>query len=345
VRGGLYLILACLLWVTHMVGWGLLGLTVFGVELVGQRRAGRGRIEAMVRAGLACLPLALPLLLIIATQPSSPRAASGGFFNFELKLFWLRSLLRDRWELFDLACASVIYLILAAAFFRIRTRFDPLLAMPALICAIAFVLMPRIAVGSAYADMRLLPFTCSLALLAIQPKQGSGQSLALAGLAFLAVRIASTTASLFIYSEAHSRELQALEALPRGSSVLSLVSRPCRWAWSTPREEHLPSLAIVRRASFVNDQWSLENAQLIRVIQPGVGKYGQDPSQIIYPTHCRGREGSLLDKAAREFNRKAFDHVWTINAPPGAFPAPDVKLIWSNGRSALYRVDRNGRGG
>ena len=118
--------------------------------------------------------------------------------------------------------------------------------------------------------------------------------------------------------------------------MLSLVVRPCGNDWSTERLDHLPALAIVRRDAFTNDQWTVDSAQAMTVIKPGVGRYGNDPSQLVYPKGCRG-EGSDLDVAAREFNRDAFDHVWVLN---GRVSAPDLERIWSNGHSTLYRVVR-----
>jgi hypothetical protein len=346
LRAMLFVAISALLWVVHTVGWGLLGLCVFGAELVRNRESGRGLIRSAFRAGIACLPLTPPVLLMLLTRSSSHRAVSGDFFNWEAKFVWAASIFRERWLGLDLACAILIYLVILWAAIDRRARFAPVLAVPALLCLAAFILMPRIAVGSAYADMRLAPFTLALALLAIAPKEGKTLAvIAATGMAFLAARVAATTVSFVMYNQGYARELPAVEALPRGASVLALVSRPCFTNWNSPREDHLPSFAIIRRGAFTNDQWSIDNAQLIRIAQPFVGRYGEDPSQLVYPRSCRPRATSQLDEAAADFDRRAFDHVWTIGAPPGAFPASDVRLIWSNGRSALYRVVRNGRGG
>ena len=210
---------------------------------------------------------------------------------------------------------------------------DPLLVAPALLCLMAFVLMPRVAVGSAYADMRLLPFTMGLALLAIRSE---AKWIALAGLIFLGTRLAATTASFLLFDQSYRSELQAIEQLPRGASVLSLVVRPCGNSWTTPRLDHLPALAIVRRDAFTNDQWTVDSAQGLEVIKSGVGRYGNDPSQLVYPKQCRG-EGSDLATAVAEFNRGAFDHVWVLG---GRVRAADLRPIWSNGHSTLYRVVR-----
>jgi hypothetical protein len=339
LRAGIFLPLSCLLWLTHMVGWGLLGLAAFGSELVRRSRRGEKPVEAIFRAGLACLPLALPLLPMLASQDVSSGRGTFDWFNFEAKQLWVSSLLRDRWELFDVICGWLLVLIAGVA--AIKRRLDPLLGIPALLCVAAFLLMPRVAVGSAYADMRLLPFTVGLALLAIRTPETWARPFAIAGLAFFLLRLGSTTLSLGVYDRAYRDELRAIDHIPRGASVMSLVVRPCGNAWWTERLDHLPSIAIVRRGAFANDQWIIPGASGLTVIKPGVAPFDRDPSQIVYPKHCRS-EGSDVDLAPRIFNRAAFDHLWIIN---GSASLPDLRPIWSNGRSTLYRVVREGRAG
>ena len=331
LRAAIFLPLASLLWLTHMVGWGLFGLSALGVELVRRTRAGEPFLRAGFMAGVTCLSLALPLVPMILLRTDSPEAVSFDWFNWEAKIFWVTSLLRDRWEVFDVLSAWTLFLIIAVA--AVKRRMDPLLIAPALLCLVAFVLMPRVAVGSAYADMRLLPFTMGLALLAIRSE---AKWIAAAGLLFLTARLAASMTSFLLFDRSYRSELAAVDHLPRGASVLSLVVRPCGNDWTTPRLDHLPALAIVRRNAFTNDQWTVDSAQGLEVIKPGVGRYGNDPSQLVYPKQCRG-EGSDLDVAVAEFNRAAFDHVWVLG---GRVSAADLRPIWSNGRSTLYRVVR-----
>lgn len=341
LRAGLFLVIGALLWVVHMVGWGMLGIGAFGAEFVRLRRAGRGVVAAGLGAGIACLPLAAAFGLIALVKSESPQARSWDFFNWWAKLYWVLSLVRDRWRDLDIISAAIVYLMILTALVDRRLRVDPVLALPALLGLGVFVLMPRVAVGSAYADMRLLPWIAMLALAAVAVRPGHARLatvIACAGLAFVGLRTGATTASFLLYDRLHRDEARALEHLPRGAPVLSLVARNCRWEWTTARTEHLPALAIVRRDSFTNDQWAVDNAQLISIRQPGVGRYGRDPSHIVFPKWCRGGEGSDLDRAVAEFNRRAFDYVWTIHAPPGAVRAADLTLVWTNGRSALYRV-------
>ncbi|MBA2918098.1 hypothetical protein GON01_03835 [Sphingomonas sp. MAH-20] len=331
LRAAMFVPLSCLLWLTHMVGWGLLGLAAFGTELVRRHRGGEPILGAAFRAALACLALALPALPTVLLRSDAPQAISFDWFHWEAKWFWIESLLRDRWRTFDVFSAHLILLVIAIA--AIRRKMDALLAVPALLCLGAFIVMPRVAMGSAYADMRLLPFTCALALLAIRSE---ARWIAAAGLTFFVVRLAATTTSFLAYDRSYGDELRALDHLPRGASVLSMVIRPCGNVWSTARLDHLPAMAIVRRDAFSNDQWVMEGAQALKVIKPGVGRYGSDPSQLVYPKGCN--EGSDLNRAMREFNRAAFDHVWIIDQPAGFVAPPDLHPIWTNGNSVLYRV-------
>jgi hypothetical protein len=301
---------------------------------VRRRRKGESWPATLIGTALSCLPLAVPLIPMLLIREVSSGAGTFDWFNWDAKLYWVSSLLRDRWQLFDVASGWLLVLIAGLA--AVRRRMDPMLAVPAAICAIAFVLMPRVAVGSAYADMRLLAFTVGLALLAIRTPERWTAPVAVAGLAFFLVRLVAVTASLAMHDRAYRDELRALDAIPQGASVLSLVVRPCGNDWATERLDHLPSMIIVRKDGFSNDQWIIPSGSGLRVIKPGAAPYDRDPSQLVYPKHCRG-EGSDLAIAAAGFDRRTFDYVWVIR---GGVRAPDLQPIWSNGRSVLYRVRR-----
>jgi hypothetical protein len=66
---------SCLLWLCHTFGWGVLGVLAFSAELIRQhdiRKTGvrgegavKGWIGACIRAGLSCIPLALPMVMMV----------------------------------------------------------------------------------------------------------------------------------------------------------------------------------------------------------------------------------------------------------------------------------------
>jgi hypothetical protein len=221
--------------------------------------------------------------------------------------------------------------------------FLPLLGWPALLCGVAFLLLPRLLLGGAYVDMRMIPAALALALLAIRPPPAAAtrltRTLLAVAIAFFVARTVGTTLSFVVRAGEQQRELGAIDALPRGAAVLALIARPCNDVWLDPRRDHLGGLAVVRRDAFVNSQWGIEGQQLLRVRYQAAAPYTADPSQLVYPARCR-KVGSDFSRAIATFPRAAFPSVWTVGFPPGAARAPDLRLVWSNGGSALYRVVR-----
>lgn len=340
LRAALFMPLGLILWTVHSAGWGLFGLMAFGAELARLRGEGRTWTKAVVGAVIACLPLVLPLIVMIAGRSSDPRASeSGDWFNLPAKMLWVVSTLRDRWQWFDLASIGVLAFILYLGFREKRLGLTARLLWPAGFCLLAFLLLPRLMLGGSYVDMRMVPAVWALALLAIRPPEDAlfAKRLAIAGLAFLAVRMAGTTLSFDLQRAEQRSELGALAHIPRGSAVLAFSYKPCDRTWSDGRIDHLPAHAIIERDAFTNEQWAIPGQQYLRVRYARAMPYIADPSQHAYPSHCR-RNGVDLAEAIRSFPRAAFDHVWIINY---RLPEPrrfGLETVWSNGRSALYEV-------
>lgn len=337
LRATIFLPAACLLWLAHSFGWAMFGLMAAGAELARLRGEGRSWRDTLVATTGQCLPLALPLLFVA-------RAGGGGapddWFDWGAKGVWIASILRDRWVAFDVPSLLPMMLVLYLSLRSSTLGFAALLGWPALLCLSAFILLPRLAMGGAYVDMRMAPAVAMLALISIRPPTGSARFahiLAALALAFFLVRTVGTTASFALRSSEQQRELGAVSAIPRGASVLSLVARPCGGVWSDLRRDHLPGMAIVRRDVFTNEQWDLEGQQLLRIRHRAAAPYLADPSQLVYPASCPDI-GSRFGTAIRAFPRAGFTHVWTIGFRPGAARAADLDLVWTNGTSALYRV-------
>jgi hypothetical protein len=334
-----------MLWICHAAGWGLFGLMAFGAELARLRGSGRSWPAAIGGAIVACLPLALPVLIMIALHSDNARANdTGDWFNLPTKFVWVLSSLRDHWILFDVASIGALCFLLYIGA-RERLGYAPLLAWPALLCLAAFLLLPRIALGGSYVDMRMMPAVWTLALLAIRPPPPGklARALALAGLLFFGIRTAATTLSLALLDSERQAELGGLAMIPRGSAVLALVSRPCERSWSDIRSEHLPAFAILERDAFVNEQWAIQNQQYLKVRYRQALPFVADPSQLVYPPKCPN-QGDNLAHAIATFPRDAFSHVWIIGSRLADPRAAGLVSVWTNGHSALYQV-AGGRGG
>ena len=187
---------------THTYGWGLLGLMCFSADAVRLHDRGRSWWRAGIEAALHCSVMALPILIMLIWRSETHGGITSSWFEWELKWRWVYSVLRDRWEVYDIGSLIVAGLVFVYAVVSRKLTLSRNLAFSAIVLACSFVLLPRIVFGSAYADMRLVPYLMAVALLAIrfrgEPRGRTAGALAALGLCFLVVRIGGTTASLAI---------------------------------------------------------------------------------------------------------------------------------------------------
>lgn len=349
-RAVLFVPVSCLLWLCHTFGWGTLGVLVFSAEMIRQHdaRADRGPvswIKAWVRAGLGCIPLALPILPMVIWRSGAHVAGStADWFNWQVKIGWVIMVLRDRWIMFDMASTAVLALILFRGFRDPAVQYSRNLALSALFLFAVFIVLPRIVFGSAYADMRLAPFMIGIAILAVRPKKGlsirGSATLAVLGLTFFLVRIGAGTASYVLFAQDYNRELKALDHIPVGARLVTFIGMQCGVPWKMSRLEHLSAIALERKMAYSNDQWSMAGGQLLTARYRRAAGFAHDPSQIVTSVQCPREWWRPISRALARFPRDAFDYVWLIRPP-----AYDRKFnrglveVWRDGSSVLFRVD------
>ena len=351
LRAILFVPISLLVWVTHAFGWGTLGVMAFSAELIRQHDMKRSWIQSAFNAGIQVLTLTPPILLMLLWRNSAVAGSTGDWFNWRAKLGWFFMALRDRWLWFDLGSLIVIVVLILRAIHSKRIGFSRNLAASALFLLLVYIMLPRIVFGSAYADMRLVPYMLAVAVIAIRIRPGQhplfAPAIAVVALLFTATRLGATTASYYLYDQDYDRELAALNHVPRGARMVSFVGSSCRQRWKMSRLEHLPALAMVRREAFSNDQWSMAGAQLLLTDYPPGGGFVRDPSQIVSDVQCRREIWRSLDASLRDLPRDAFDYVWLIQPPRhDAALLAGLQPIWRSGPSVLYRIaDRTPPGG
>lgn len=356
-RSLVFVPVSVLIWVTHTYGWGLLGILAFSAELIRQHDLRRRRelpwykdlvgawVLPSIFAGIQCLVLALPALLMVLWR-SGGHVSGQTFdmFNWRAKMLWITQVFRDRWQLFDIASVGVLFLLLFKAVRDPNIQYSRNLTLSVLFLALVYVLLPRVVFGSAYADMRLVPFLLAVGILAIRPKPGlsirGAAVVAVLGMAFFCVRIAATTWSFWLYDRSYDRELRALDHLPEGARLISFVGETCYNEWKMTRLQHVPALALERKLAYTNDQWSMAGGQLLTVRYAAAQRFAHDPSQIVTDVQCPREWWRPVPWALARFPRDAFDYVWMIR-PPAYDPRFEQGLvpIWRDGSSALFRVD------
>jgi len=345
LRAILFVPISIIVFFAHTFGWGMLGLLCFSAEAVRQHDEGRSWWRAGINAAIHASVMALPILITVAWRSEAHGGMTRGWFDWELKWKYLKQVLRDRWEWFDLASAAVAGLVLVAAFVLRKLTFSRNLLFTAFVLLVGFLILPRTVFGSTYADMRLLPYVVATALLAIRFKGATdlrlARTLAVLGVAFYLARLGGNTLSLAIAADDQKAQLAALNHVPMGARVGWITDeQECGHGWALPRNSHLGAMTIVRRHGFSNDQWVIEGLNLLELKYWQAGKFAADPSQITRPDWCRGRGGWFVNRALAQFPRDQFDYLWMINPPPfDPHYVEGLQPVWRNGQSILYRLN------
>ena len=345
LRGALFVPISVVVFLCHTYGWGALGLMCFSAEAVRQHDRGISWPKAGLRAAGHASVMALPIAMMLAWRSETTGGMTQGWFEWSLKLLWLVTALRDRWNVLDLASLAVAVGLFVVTLASAKLTFSRNLAFSAIVLLAAFLVVPWTVFGSAYADMRLAPYMIALLVLGIRFRGATdvrwGQALAVAGLMFCAVRLSATTASLAIASSDQQAKLAALDHVPMGARVITLVGYACGERWPLPRNTHLGGMVIVRREGLSNDQWVIEGANLLRLRYREAGPFAADPSQIVRSRSCRRANNWTVDRALRAIPPGRFDYLWLIETEqfdPQA--APPMQPVWRGPGSILYRLNR-----
>jgi hypothetical protein len=343
LRSWLFAPISLVVFFCHTYGWGLLGLMCFSADAVRLHDRGRSWWRAGLEAALHTSVMALPILVMLIWRSETHGGETSSWFEWKIKWRWIYSALRDRWKWFDIGSLAAAALAFLYAIFSRKLTLSRNLAFSAIVLAACFAMLPRIIFGSAYADMRLVPYLMAVALLAIRfrgaPDRRTAQVLAVLGLVFFATRTAANTISLGIAANDQSAKLQAIDLMPRGARVISMVGMPCQEYWPMLRNGHLGAMVIVRREGFSNDQWLLEGVNLLDLKYRAAGYYAADPSQLVRPNRCRDPLHRMIDVSLAALPRADFDYVWLIDVPPyDPSTVADMKPVWRGPGSILYKT-------
>ena len=343
LRSWLFVPISVVVFFCHTYGWGLLGLMCFSADAVRLHDRGRTWFMAGIEAALHTSVMALPLLVMLIWRSETHGGQTSAWFEWKAKWRWIYMALRDRWKWFDIASLVAAALAFGYAVVSRKLTFSRNLAFSAIVLAISFVLIPRIVFGSAYADMRLVPYLMAVILLAIRfrgaPDRRTAQVLAVLGLLFFATRTIANTVSLGMAGRDQSAKLEAVNLMPEGARVISLVGMTCNEYWPMLRNGHLGAMVIVRRDGFANDQWVIEGVNLLDLKYTRAGYFAADPSQLVRPNYCRDPLHRMIDQSLSTLPRNDFDYVWLID-PPAFSPetVADMKLVWRGPGSFLYKT-------
>jgi hypothetical protein len=343
LRGWLFVPISLIVFFAHTYGWGLLGLMCFSADAVRLHDRGRTWWRAGIEAALHTSVMTLPIVIMLIWRSETHGGQTIDWFDWKIKWRWIYSALRDRWEAFDIASLVAAALVFLFALFSRKLTLSRNLAFSAIVLAIAFAIIPRIVFGSAYADMRLVPYVIAVGLLAIRFRGPSerkmAQALAVLGLAFFATRMLANTVSLGMAGEDQRAKLGAVDVMREGARVITLTGMPCTEYWPLLRNSHLGAMVIVRRDGFSNDQWLLEGVNLLDLKYRAAGYFAADPSQLVRPNRCRDPLHRQIDESLAALPRNDFDYVWLVDVPPYD-PAlvAGMRVVWRGPGTILYQT-------
>lgn len=343
VRGCLFVPISLVVFFAHTYGWGLLGLMCFSADAVRLHDRGRTWWRAGIEAALHTSVMAVPAIIMLVWRSETHGGQTIDWFDWKIKWHWIYSALRDRWKWLDIGSLIAAGLVFLYAIVSRKLTLSRNLAFSAIVLAISFAIIPRIVFGSAYADMRLVPYLMAVALLAIRfrgaPDRRTAQVLAVIGLLFFATRTAANTISLGMAGADQRAKLHAIDVMPRGARVITLTGMPCSEYWPLLRNSHMGAMVIVRREGFSNDQWLLEGVNLLDLKYRAAGYFAADPSQLVRPNRCLDRLHHMVDQSLSALPRDDFDYVWLVDVPPYD-PAlvAGMRPVWRGPGSILYQT-------
>jgi len=315
----------------------------FSGEAVRLHDRGRTWWRAGLEAALRTSVMALPILVMLVWRSETHGGQTYGWFEWKMKWTWIYSALRDQWKWFDIGSLIASALVFLYAISSRKLTVSRNLAFSAIVLAVSFAILPRIVFGSAYADMRLIPYLMAVALLGIRfrgaPDRRTAQVLAVLGLLFFATRTVANTISLGRAGQDQTAKLAALDHVPEGARVISLTGMTCSAYWPLLRNAHLGAMTIVRKNGFSNDQWLLEGINLLDLKYRAAGYFAADPSQLVRPNQCIDGLHRQIDESLAALPRSDFDYVWLIDVPPyDPSLVADLPVAWRGPGSVLYRL-------
>jgi hypothetical protein len=269
LRAALFIPISCLLWLAHSFGWGMFGLLAFEGDVL-RLRKDCGWPRAVIVAGIHCVPLALPMIAMLTGAAGSDH---GVVYDWQSKAAWVAELLRERWKFYDVGCAILLVLLLWTVLReRRRFAFDPLLGTLALVGFAIFLALPRLLLGGAYVDMRMLGIAVALALAAVRVVDARlAPRVAFAATAFFVLRTITSTIAMLLFAQDQHAALAAVDHIPRGAAVLVLVNEPCSWQWRSHRPT-ADRAAPPRRRAISHRSLATRLSRLLRISHDRPGR-------------------------------------------------------------------------
>ncbi len=316
----------------HLMAFGVYGLILVGIEGTGFIRAPRATLR---RLAIAAVPLALPLVLMLAS------GTGGGLIDFARPLRKL-DLLFSVFDLyhrpFDIACFALFVATLAVAYARRWLALAPALVLPLALLSLAYIVMPTQIAGASGVDRRM-PLALALALCAgtgwIGPQKRLERALLGGACVMLALRLATVAVSWHASDREYRPLVASLAALPRGARLAVAAPPEAVNVQATPLL-HLPTLAVAEQDAFVPTLFARAGQQPVALKPPFAALAAATSPLRVWQAYVAGGPPLTLGESGA---LGRFDFVVFVGAVP--FDLADsagLEPVFLAPRWKLYRL-------
>lgn len=330
-----------LIWLCHAFGWAFLGILCGTASLHERWSEGRRGPSLILKVVADCAVLLLALIPMLLWRSSADGGGTGEW-SITLKITWAISALRSGWAAIDILSAGFVVIVIGFGIFWKPVQVHGGLALAALACFAAFLVLPGRLFGSFYTDMRLFPYALIVSLLALAPTEQARRwrkALLAIALGFFALRIVVNSADFIDKDRAVQANLPALDAIPHGARVVNFAIENCGLQWRLNPLRHLGGFAIARRSAFTNDQWEISGANALTVHYPAGGEFVRDPSQSVTMQPCPDAGVPSLAEALAGLPTDAFTHVWVHGTDPKPVLLPfAAREVWRGESGVVFAI-------
>ncbi|WP_374414766.1 hypothetical protein [Novosphingobium colocasiae] len=317
-RPVVFVLVGFVVWLSHVSGWGVMGVLVFGYEW------SRRRSWKDWRPFLAPWPMIFPLLPMLLGLGSNDKVSYGSWV-MQYKWGILYKAMRSNIYWLDVTSLCAVLAVLALAL--LLRRFDARMGWAALLLLVLTLVVPRQIFGGDYADYRLSTTALMVACLAVDLATPVW-ALALASALFL-TRTGVTTVAWHRDAQEARDLIAALDHVPEGARVATAVAIP-RSQWKFGPFEHFGSYAVVRRSAMENSNFALPDVHMLSMRDSDY-RFADPTQRILYSG------GQQIDlRKFRPANHA--DFLWFIGTvEPVALP-DGAHVIYSTEHSFLARL-------
>jgi hypothetical protein len=244
---------ALLCFFSHIAAFGVYALVIVGFEAplaISEARGPAWRAFAR-RIALVVPQFAIPLALGLGSWRSTPSDVHYGAFSRKADLLF--SVFDNYNRTFDIACFTVLLVLLAALTWSGRMRILSRSGLPLAFVLAAYLLLPSQILSGSGADHRIAVAVFVFMAASTAPQFANRREAIALGVVLLSVfviRIGVIESVWVAADRIYQADIAAIDQLPVGSTVA--VAFPSDAVNATPIPMlHLPTLAVARRAAFV----------------------------------------------------------------------------------------------